>query len=450
MRNFTEFVLEARRSTKKDEEVPVSDDAVVVNGKVDKNLDVDKLKGKSAKSNKSRGTFAVDEPTDDDLAEKIDMKAANKNIKRLENCIKTRTDFFIQGRAGWAKTSLIKKAAKRHGYTIVTVYLDKALASDLGGIPVPVKNDGVAEQEMAIPAWAAYMFKHPETKFLLFFDEMNQATPDVQNALMPIVLDHRICNIKYDNYFVGAAGNYQDENRACRDLSDPLMDRFRYIEWESNTDATWDDTFNYLRKSWTEKIGKKILDALNDSRGLFKNPRDIERYFLTWYTRLYEEGDNDWMEVEDVLDELEGIVIDQNDSSYGPKEYKDKLYALADICLEYLQKGVENEEKPDKGRGRRGAATINGDTIDMIKEYLEKGSIIADQDYPENGIKKNDTIGISLENFQNICGTVDADGNEVPLTAEQVEWLKNNIDSIGIKPAFKTNSEFKKKGYIAI
>ena len=41
---------------------------------------------------------------------------------------------------------------------------------------------------------------------------MNQAQPCVMNALMPIVLKNVICNVQFDNFMVGAAGNFEDEN----------------------------------------------------------------------------------------------------------------------------------------------------------------------------------------------------------------------------------------------
>ena len=75
---------------------------------------------------------------------------------------------------------------------------------------------------------------------------MNQAQPDVMNALMPIVLEHEIAGRKYgptdkngkvteSNFFVGAAGNFEDENDAVNELSGPLKSRFKpIIVWKTH------------------------------------------------------------------------------------------------------------------------------------------------------------------------------------------------------------------------
>ena len=160
---------------------------------------------------------------------------------------KAQEPFFILGEAGWGKTSIIKDMAKRFKRQVITIYLDKAEKEDLGGIPAPIKNaDGRVTRKMLAPDWAEYMADHPETQFLLFFDEMNQATPDIMNALMPIVLEHQICGKKYDNFFVGAAGNFEHENDAVSDLSAPLTSRFKpIIVWETGTEEAWHEAFEH-------------------------------------------------------------------------------------------------------------------------------------------------------------------------------------------------------------
>ena len=78
--------------------------------------------------------------------------------------------FFIMGEAGWGKTSIIKSMAKRFGRRVITIYLDKCEATDLGGIPVPREDKrGNAYVDSAMPAWAQYMLEHEDDQFLLFF-----------------------------------------------------------------------------------------------------------------------------------------------------------------------------------------------------------------------------------------------------------------------------------------
>ena len=273
--------------------------------------DLSNVKGKDPQvdpNSKNRIKWAVDEPESDEANDDLDLNSPD-NTESLEDLIDkfdTEEDFFIIGRAGWGKTSLIKKLAKKYNRVVLTVYLDKAEAVDLGGIPVPVKSNTkgkvknalgkyeereFAKQVKALPEWASLMYENLDTDFLLFFDEMNQAAPDVMNALMPIVLEHEICGIKFDNFFVGAAGNFEDENGAVSELSGPLKSRFKpLITWEVNTERAWKQTFKYLHKKWDKVITKELVNAFEDAATCFENPRELEMKIFQYIYRIKVKG----------------------------------------------------------------------------------------------------------------------------------------------------------------
>ena len=98
------------------------------------------IEGKPAEKNGTDGLYGVDEPTDNDAVVEIPKEQLNKNMKKLLMKFRTEEDFFIIGKAGWGKTSIIKNLADKFNRKVETVYLDKAVASDLGGIPVPGKT----------------------------------------------------------------------------------------------------------------------------------------------------------------------------------------------------------------------------------------------------------------------------------------------------------------------
>ena len=77
--------------------------------------------------------------------------------------------------------------------------------------------------------------------------------------------------------------------------------------------------------------------------------------------------------------------------------------------------------------------TIDADLLNDIKDFLVQG-------YVRDNDKK---YGISLENI----GKVVVNADETPITAAQITWLKNNLKTLGIKPRFETNDQFKKEGY---
>ena len=89
------------------------------------------------KKSKNRVKWAVDEPVDDGALR--GYEDYTDSMEDLIDKFEVEEDFFILGRAGWGKTSTIENLAAKYDRKVVTVYLDKAEAVDLGGIPVPVQ-----------------------------------------------------------------------------------------------------------------------------------------------------------------------------------------------------------------------------------------------------------------------------------------------------------------------
>jgi MoxR-like ATPase len=394
--------------------------------------DLDDIKGQDEDENGSDGLYAVDAPTDDDILKGIDKETLNKNKKRILMRLKAKKPFFIQGEAGWGKTSIITDLAKRMGRTVITVYLDKAEAVDLGGIPVATKSKrGADSQKHLMPEWATLMWDNPKTQFLLFFDEMNQATPDVMNALMPIVKDQVICGKKCNNFVVGAAGNFERENEGgITELSIPLKSRFGgVIEWES---GDWKDAFAHLHKKWDDKLSKKFLDFFEETAPeLFNNPRDIETFILETVSELKEAGDVDYLDAEDYYDQLKGIA--KNDL---PRSADQKLKQLGEQMYKFVNNIVDKDEKDaaEGKKSRKNSEMIPQEIIDAVKKGMRYGFI-------EQREEDGSTIqyGISRENVYSI--------EDSEINREQMERLVRKLEADGLKFKFEKDSEWKAKGY---
>lgn len=400
---------------------------VYFNESAKKSADVDlkDVKGKEAKEwSKDGATWGVDEPTDNDAATPINKDELNKNMKRLLLKFKTNEDFFIVGEAGWGKTSIIKDLAKKFNRSVITVYLDKAVASDLGGIPVPVKGKTGAVQEMAMPAWAKIMQDNPDKKFLLFFDEMNQAAPDVMNALMPIVLEHEICGVKFDNFFVGAAGNFEHENNAVNELNGPLRSRFKpIIVWETGGEA-WKGAFKFLHKQWDDKLSESLVDMFEKNAEIFENPREIDHKIFKFIYKLKEAGDYDYFDVEDYKDRLDGLVKEDL-----TRKQEDAVNSLAEALYNYMN----NVEKEETGRSRKSskdAEMVPEVVKNAIKLGMKNGFLV------QGGVK----YGISRENIGDIVDDNDCN-------AEMLERVIRKLEADGIKFKYEKNSEWEKAGY---
>ena len=429
-----EYINEARK--KVSGSVDQQTDVVVNKGKPTK-MDVSKMAGKAADKNMTGGVWAIDEPTDEDALRYSSKADLGHNEKRLYKKMAAKDDFFIQGRAGWGKTSVIKKMAKKFGRSVITVYLDKAQKEDLGGIPIPEKVNGRAVQTMAMPGWAAYMLEHPDKQFLLFFDEMNQADPYVQNALMPIVLEKEVCNIRFDNFIVGAAGNFEDENSAVEALSGPLESRFRpIIIWDSNTEESWREAFKFIHKAWDDIIGKELVDDFEQNANLFENPREIEHKVFRSMKNIKEAGNTDFYDAEDFEEDLLDLLRKDLKKDL-PRTDAQAIKVLAEKMLAYVQ-ASESKTDNKKTRSRKDSGLISKEFKDLIIECLKKGYI-----YIQDEKKK---YGVSLENAAEIF--CDDDGAEDSINAEQLSRLISQLQKEGVKIKYATNDDFIKDGYL--
>lgn len=401
------------------------------------NVNPERIVGKDVKKNGTGGKFAIDEPTDNDAIEPLSKDQLNKNMKRLLMKFKADEPFFIMGEAGWGKTSIIKSMAKRFGRTVITVYLDKCEATDLGGIPVPREDKrGNAYVDSAMPAWAQYMLEHDDQQFLLFFDEMNQADGAVMNALMPIVLETEVCGVKFDNFIVGAAGNFDHENDAVNELSGPLKSRFKpIIVWETGGDAEWKQAFDFMHKEWDGKLGEDgpaYIDLLQENRDLFQNPREVEHKILKWCSKMIDTDDKDLFDVEDYLDRLEGLTKEDLN-----RTQEDKLKKLAEATYNLVNRlPLSPERKRSKGKEMMDETLKNNIKKAMRNGFMTNG--------PDSSDKRK--YGISRENAPLVF--CDPEMTENACNREMFDRYINKLEADGIKFKYETDAEWKKAGLV--
>jgi hypothetical protein len=98
--------------------------------------------------------------------------------------------------------------------------------SDFAGLPV-VAGDSVT---FAPPSWARRLVE--AGRGLLFLDEISTAPPAVQAALLRVVLERTVGDLRLpDDVVVVAAANPPDQAADGWDLSAPLANRFCHLPW---------------------------------------------------------------------------------------------------------------------------------------------------------------------------------------------------------------------------
>lgn len=382
-----------------DPNVPHSEDdnLVTVNGQVAKiDDDFTDFKGKSVDDTPEEyGYYEIDKAVPEDRKWLIDRKHWNKNYETVLGRIRSKRPFFIQGEAGWGKTTIITLMAKKVGYHIITLYCDKMEPEDLSGLKTIVKTKtGKIRQNEAPPVWAQYIIDHPNERILLFLDELNQAPMKVLQALMPIVLAKRLCGKICSNFFCGAAGNMSWEGDV-EDLPRQLIGRMgsRPVTWITGTKEAWDDAFAAIHKQWDNKVGPKLIEAFHKQCMRFGSPRDIELNVFDSLVNMKEsfEEDDEFNEIERISVEywydiikaqtltVEGIQANGEGSNKWNNEYESVCQNLANKCDEFLHnrkggRSFDEEDTPEKGT-KKTADNLEKDDIQKLIDMCVAGTV---------------------------------------------------------------------------
>ncbi len=200
-------------------------------------------------------------------------------LEAMQILLAARVPIVLWGDPGTGKTQTIERLAAEADWHVETVIASLHEPSDFGGLPV-LTADGVVHEPAV---WAKRVASH-NGEALVFFDEVNTATPATQNALMNVVLTGRVGQFSLGkNVMFIAAANPPEQNSGAWDLSAPLANRFAHLRWPVDFDA-W--RTGYLQ-GWATTAPLKTDGADDARRGYF---RAIQTAFLArrqgWLCRV--------------------------------------------------------------------------------------------------------------------------------------------------------------------
>ncbi len=155
------------------------------------------------------------------------MKAV-KLSKSLEKLIESQIPVFVWGSPGIGKSSIIKQIATDKGLEFVDLRLSLLDPTDLKGIPFFDKDNHEA-------VWASPNFlpKNPDSKGILFLDEINTAPPSVQASAYQLVLDRKVGDYELPKgWSIVAAGNHESDRGVVYRMPPPLANRFVHLNME--------------------------------------------------------------------------------------------------------------------------------------------------------------------------------------------------------------------------
>ena len=122
------------------------------------------------------------------------------------------------------------------------VFIDIRLSEyDAGDLKLPNFKEESETFEWKIPLWAKLLTKQ-ESDGILFFDEMNLASPLVISSVYKIIYDRFMDEHKItDNWFIMGAGNREEDMAFTHTLPAPIRDRCGEVELTAPSVDNWTD-----------------------------------------------------------------------------------------------------------------------------------------------------------------------------------------------------------------
>lgn len=192
----------------------------------------------------------------------------------FKELLKDKVNLLVYGQSGLGKTSIVRNYAKENDLKLKIVNLATKLPEAIGGIPYVTEKDYYKE---LLSIELKEVFDDDGEGWIIFFDEINQGSPEVFNTLYgicyPMGEDRVWAGHSLSKAQIVACGNLADGSDGTvylNDLPTPLHNRFFVYELIPNKK----DTTDYLKAKWKNipQVAKYIKTMLDNNI----SPRDID------------------------------------------------------------------------------------------------------------------------------------------------------------------------------
>lgn len=192
-------------------------------------------------------------------------------IRYVRNCLASGLVPFLKGKPGVGKSAGIHALAKEYNLKLIDLRLAQLDPTDLNGFPAP---DPVTGRARFLVPEVFPMENDPLPKdangkemngWLLFLDELSNASNLVQGAAFKLVLDRKIGQHNLnEKCFIVCAGNRETDRAAAGKVNSAMRSRLAHFTIESNV------------KLWTNwamnnKIDHRIISFINFKPELINN-----------------------------------------------------------------------------------------------------------------------------------------------------------------------------------
>jgi hypothetical protein len=174
---------------------------------------------------------------------------------------------FIWGQPGIGKSAMVEQFARSVGLPCVSLIGTQLAAEDLIGVPRIEGEHSVFSPPRMIAR---------DEPYLLFLDELNGSSPDVQKSFYSLIHDRRLgeYNLPEGSIIIGA-GNRATDNAIVRPMSSALINRMIHVGVRVDTDA-------WLEWALSNDIHPWVYEYIRSHpRHLWSKPPKDERTFST-------------------------------------------------------------------------------------------------------------------------------------------------------------------------
>jgi len=314
------------------------------------------------------------------------MKASSIT-KVIDKLIDKQLPVFIWGAPGIGKSSIVKQVAAAKELEFLDLRLSLLDPTDLKGIPF--FNADTKEGVWAKPS---FLPSDPDSKGILFLDEINTAPPAVQASAYQLILDRKVGEYELPGgWSIVAAGNRENDRGVVYKMPPPLANRFVHFEMEVDFD-------DWKKWAYGNDIEAAIIAFLAyDKSMLFTfDPLSNEKSFAT--PRSWEYVDSivkSGIDTDLILDSISGAV--GRDAAVGYLAFKKVMNELPDLAAILDGTLAELEEDDPKVMMALAIGLVNAvkgvqrdEAIDNVLDFSlqlpGEFSIMLVKDMQQNGI----------------------------------------------------------------